>query len=150
MKLFLFSIFLLTVVCLAEQSVVGYLRIQDAEKLASIQERISKTTPEGLKILRKVQKMKVEVNERLSGKTLEKMVKDYLRKQGNNKIYPIGWSASKKIIENRWRIHYYFQDYREQYITAEWEYNEKTEELYPFEFQTAPLFWTPLKRKVRN
>jgi hypothetical protein len=149
--------FLLSVVFLLGVNIVGKPNRQDEERFAKIQDRIYKTTPEGREILKKNQKMKPEVNERLSSKNLEDSVLGYSQKAGKDKIYPIGWAASEKNVRagsekkgNRWRINFYFQDIQKQYLTAEWEYNKETGQLYPFEFQNAPLFWAKPKRKVRN
>jgi hypothetical protein len=149
MKSFLLLIFLLSMVCLPGGSNAGNPKRQDEDRLAKIQKHIFDTTPEGLEILKKVQKMKPEVNERLSSKNLEDSVFEYSQKPGNDKIYPIGWSASLKI-SGHWKINFYFQDFQEQYLTAEWEYNKETEQLYPFEFRNAPMFWDKSKRRTRN
>ena len=93
--------------------------------------------------------MKPQVNERPSRKTLEQSILAYIQKQGNEKIYPVGWSASLKISGN-WKINFYFQDFQERYVTAEWEYNKETDQLYPFEFHSAPMFWERSKRKVEK
>jgi hypothetical protein len=128
-------------------------------KRGSLKSRIAsiKLHLKDAKYSKKNQKMKPEVNERLSSKNLEDSVLGYSQKAGKDKIYPIGWAASEKNVRagsekkgNRWRINFYFQDIQKQYLTAEWEYNKETGQLYPFEFQNAPLFWAKPKRKVRN
>jgi len=149
MKSFLLLIFLLSMACLQGGSNAGNPKRQDEERFAKIQDSIYKTTPEGREILKKVQQIKPEVNERLSGKTLEQIVTENSQKQGNDKIFPIGWVATQKV-QNCWKIGFYYQDFWKQYLYAEWEYDQKTGKLYPFEFQNAPMFWDKSKRKVRN
>ena len=111
-------------------------------KRAQIQEKIDKTTPEGKEMVEKVKAMKPEVNEQVSAKTLGEIVDDYTNNKGSLGIKPIGWEASQKKTTNNWKIVFYFQDYNNQYLNAEWEYNPETKKLYPFELAQAPTFWT--------
>jgi hypothetical protein len=115
-------------------------------KIAAIEERISKTTGEGKQVIEKVQGMKPEVNEQLSGKTLAEMVDHYAKDMGAYNLTPIGWEAAKKKSlpgekGGRWKIAFDYFDYSKQLLTAEWEYNSDTTKLYPFEKVNAPGFW---------
>lgn len=119
-------------------------------KRAEIQSKIDKTTPEGKEMIEKVKAMKPEVNEQVSAKTLGEIVDNYTNNMGNLGIKPIGWESSQKKTTNNWKIVFYFQDYNNQYLNAEWEYNPETKKLYPFEFQQAPTFWTGVGGEAGN
>ena len=110
-------------------------------KRAAFQKTIDATTQEGKDLIEKVKAMKPEVNEQISAKPLGEIIDDYATNKGDFNIKPIGWAASQKGNKN-WKIVYYYQDYSNQYVTAEWEYNPETKKLYPFEFNNAPTFWT--------
>ena len=116
-------------------------------KVAAVEERISKNTPEAKQIIEKVQAMKPEVNEQLSNKTLSEMVDEYAKNKGAAyNITPIGWEASKKKLlpgekSGRWKVVFNYQDYQKQLLAAEWEYNADTNKLYPFEKDNAPGFY---------
>lgn len=115
-------------------------------RIAAIEDRIAKTTPEGKQIIAKAQEMKPEVNAQLSGKTLSEMVDQYAKNMGAYNISPIGWEASQKKLlpgekSGRWKIAFSYQDYQKQLLTAEWEYNADTNKLYPFEKDNAPQFF---------
>ena len=116
-------------------------------KVAAIEDRISKTTAEGKQVIEKIQGMKPEVNEQLSGKTLAEMVDHYAKDMGAYNLTPIGWDASKKKLltsekNGRWKVAFNYFDYSKQLLTAEWEYNSDTNKLYPFEKDNAPGFWS--------
>jgi hypothetical protein len=111
-------------------------------KLAKFEENIAKTTPEGKEFLEKVKAMKPEVNEQVSSKTLGEMVDNFSKNMGDFNIKPIGWEAAEKKTTKNWKIVFYYQDYSNQYLSAEWEYNPTTKKLYPFELTNAPQFWT--------
>jgi hypothetical protein len=122
-------------------------KAQKDPKIAAIEERISKTTPEGKGIIEKVLAMKPEVNEQLSTKTLKEMIDHYEKEMGAYNITPIGWEASKKKLlpaekAGRWKVVFNHQDYQKQLLAAEWEYNAETNKLYPFEKDNAPGFWS--------
>jgi hypothetical protein len=112
-------------------------------KRAKFQEAIDKTTPEGKEMVEKVKAMKPEVNEKTAAKPLGEIIDDYAKNKGEFNIKPIGWMASQKSNKN-WKIVYYYQDYLNQYNSAEWEYNPETNKLYPFEFTNAPTFYTDI------
>jgi hypothetical protein len=121
-------------------------RTQKDPKIAAIEERISKTPPEGKGIIEKVKAMKPEVNEQLSGKTLGEKADDYSKNMGAYNITPIGWEASQKKLlpgekAGRWKVVFNYQDYQKQLVAAEWEYNSDTNKLYPFEKDHAPEFY---------
>jgi hypothetical protein len=117
-------------------------------KVAAVEERISKNTPEAKQIIEKVQAMKPEVNGQLSGKTLSEMVDEYAKNKGAAyNITPIGWEASKKKLlpgekSGRWKVVFDYQDYQKTLVAAEWEYNAETNKLYPFEEKNAPFFYS--------
>lgn len=117
-------------------------------RIAAVEARISKTSPEGLAIIEKVKAMKPEVNEQLSTKTLAEMETKYAKEMGPAyNITPIGWEASQKKLlpgekTGRWKVMFNYQDYQKQLLAAEWEYNSDTNKLYPFEKDNAPQFWS--------
>lgn len=129
----------------------------DDDRLAIILERIAKTTPVGLQILEEVQEMTPELNEIPSSKTLIDIVNDYAFNKGAYNLNPIGWEAYQKRLlssENvgRWRILFHYRTHTEEQLTAEWEYNEETKKLYPYETQNSPQFWYhegPIRRKKK-
>ena len=109
-------------------------------KMAAIQDRIDKTSPEGKQMVEKVMAMKPEVNDQPAGKTLSEIIDTYSKTNGEYNIKPIGWEASQKK-SGRWKIAFNYQDWQKQFLLAEWEYNPETNKLYPFEFQNAKEFW---------
>lgn len=116
-------------------------------KIAAIEDRISKTPPEGKQIIATVQAMKPEVNEILSTKTLAEMVDEYAKNKGAYNITPIGWEASQKKLlpgekSGRWKVSFSYQDWQKQLLTAEWEFNADTKKLYPFEKDNAIGFFS--------
>lgn len=117
-------------------------------RIAAVEARISKTTPEGVSIIEKVKAMKPEVNEQLSAKTLGEMADKYAKEMGAAyNITPIGWEASQKKLlpgekAGRWKVVFNYQDYQKQLLAAEWEYNSDTNKLYPFEKDNAPGFYS--------
>lgn len=122
-------------------------KAQKDPKIAAIEERISKTSPEGKEIIEKVQAMKPEVNELLSTKTLREMADHYEKEMGAYNIASIGWEASqKKLLPGaklpRWKVAFSYQDWQKQLLIAEWEYDAETKKLYPFEKDNAPGFWS--------
>ena len=110
-------------------------------KMAAIQERIDKTTPEGKQMVEKILAMKPEVNGQPAGKTLGEIVDTYAKTNGEYNIKPIGWEASQKK-SGRWKIGFNYQDWQKQFLFAEWEYNPESKNVYPFELQNAKEFWT--------
>ena len=122
-------------------------RAQKDPKIAAMEERISKTTPQGKQIIGKVQGIKPEVTEQLSTKTLGEMVDEYAKNKGAYNITPIGWEAAQKKLlpgekTGRWKVVFDYQDWQKQILAAEWEYNSDTNKLYPFEKDNAPGFWS--------
>jgi hypothetical protein len=113
---------------------------QDDERIA-IKDRIAKNTPASIDIIEKVKGMKPLVNEKLSVKSLGKIIKDYEEGKGAFKLTAIGWEASQKQ-NGYWRIFFHYQKDTLEYVKAEWEFNPETNKLYPFEFQNARWFWT--------
>lgn len=135
----LLMLLLLVVAC--EKKPAPVARTQKDPKIAAIEERISKTTPEGKAIIEKVLAMKPEVNEQVSTKTLQEMVDDYAKNKGAYNIVSIGWEASQKKT-GRWKVVFSYQDWQKQLLAAEWEYDSDTKKLYPFEKDNAPGFWS--------
>lgn len=124
-------------------------------KVAAIEDRIAKTTPEGKQIIAKAQAMKPEVNAQLSAKTLNEMIDDYAKNKGAYNISQIGWEASQKKLlpgekAGRWKVAFSYQDYQKQLLTAEWEYNADTNKLYPFEKDNAPQFFGEAEKKGKK
>lgn len=123
-------------------------KTQKDPKIVVIEERISKTTPEGKLVIEKVKAMKPEVNEQISTKTVGEMVDKYTKEMGAAyNITPIGWDASQKKLQpgqkaGRWKVVFNYQDYQKQLLAAEWEYDSDTTKLYPFEKDNAPGFWS--------
>lgn len=115
-------------------------------RLSAIEDRIAKTTAEGKKAIEKAKSMKPEVNEQVSAKTLGEMEQHYEKEMGAYNISFIGWEASKKKPvagekTGRWKIVLDYFDYNKQLLAAEWELNEETNKLYPFEKVNAPGFY---------
>jgi len=124
------------------------MQAQDDKKLASIMEVISKTSPEGLIIIAKAQRLRPELNEQRSAKRLGDIVDDYSL-NGMCNITPIGWEAYQKK-SGRWRIAFYYQDYQKRYQAAEWEYNPEINKIYAFEANNAPQFWRGKASKKKS
>jgi hypothetical protein len=124
-------------------------------KIAAIEDRITKTTPEGKQIIAKAQAMKPEVNAQVSAKTLAEMVDQYAKNMGAYNISPIGWEAAQKKLlpsekAGRWKVAFSYQDYQKQLLTAEWEYNADANKLYPFEKDNAPQFFGEAEKKGKK
>jgi hypothetical protein len=122
-------------------------KVQKDPKIAAIEERISKTTPEGKEIIEKVKAMKPEVNEQASTKTVGEMVDEYAKNKGAYNITAIGWEASRKKLlpgskAPRWKVAFSYQDWQKQLLVAEWEYDPDTKKVYPFEKDNAPQFYS--------
>jgi len=108
-------------------------------RLKMIKEEIAKTTPEGKEVIERVKRMLPEVNRKLSTLPLEEVVEKVAKEKN---LTPIGWAAALKR-NGRWRILFYYQDDRKYlYLTAEWEYNPETINLYPFDLVNAAQFWS--------
>lgn len=140
-KIILFAAILMTLAGCAEKPAPVTSKANKDPKIAAIEDRISKTTPEGKQIIAKVQAMKPEVNEQVSTKTLTEMSDQYSKDMGAYNISPIGWEASQKK-SGRWKVAFNYQDYQKQFLTAEWEYDAATNKLYPFEKDNAPGFFS--------
>ena len=132
-----------------------YFQTQQDEQLTRILETISKTPQEGLLIIDRIQDMRPEVNEQQSRKKLTEIVRDYAFNKGAYNINVIGWAASQKRILSsetvgRWKNVLYYRDWKKEYHAAEWEYNEETNKLYPFEKENAPGFWSNEGRPAKK
>ncbi|MEK6324020.1 MAG: hypothetical protein AABN33_20450 [Acidobacteriota bacterium] len=139
------AVLLLLLACDKKSAPVA--RTQKDPKIAAIEERVSKTTPEGKLIIEKVLAMKPEVNEQVSTKTVGEMVDDYAKNKGAYNITTIGWEASLKKLRpaekaGRWKVVFNYQDWQKQLLAAEWEYNSDTNQLYPFDKDNAPQFYS--------
>lgn len=146
-KIILFAAIVLTLAGCAEKPAPVTAKANKDPKIAAIEDRIAKTSPEGKQIIAKAQAMKPEVNEQLSTKTLNEMIDDYAKNKGAYNISPIGWEANQKKLlagekAGRWKVAFSYQDYQKQVLTAEWEYNGDTNKLYPFEKDNAPQFFS--------
>jgi hypothetical protein len=138
---------LLLLVAACDKKPAPAARTQKDPKIAAIEERVSKTTPEGKVVIEKVLAMKPSVNEQVSTKTLQEMVDDYAKNKGAYNITSIGWEAAqKKLLKGekagRWKVVFNYHDWQKQLLAAEWEYNSDTNQLYPFEKDNAPGFWS--------
>jgi len=133
--------------CLEKPAPAGKSAAAKDPKVAAAEDKISKTTPEGKAMIEKVQVMKPEVNEQVSGKTLKEIVDDYATNKGAYNITIIGWEGSQKKPrtgekDGRWKVVLHYLDYNKQPLAAEWEYNPETNTLGPFELINAPQFWS--------
>src|SRR5882762_5466840 len=138
MKRMIPLLMLLLLVAACDKKPAPAARTQKDPKIAAIEDRISKTTPEGKVIIEKVLAMKPEVNEQVSTKTLQEMVDDYAKNKGAYNITAIGWEAGQKKLlpgekAGRWKVVFNYQDWQKQLLAAEWEFNSDTKKLYPFE-----------------
>jgi len=113
-------------------------------KVAAIEDKIQKTSPEGKEMIEKIKAMKPEVNDKVASKTLGEIVDDYAKNKGTYNINVIGWESSKKASNGRWKAVLHYQDWQKAFLAAEWEYNPQNNKLYPFEVTNAPMFWTGL------
>ena len=141
------TIALLMVGCVEKGPPPAAKRVEKDPKVAAIEERIAKTTPEGKAMIEKAHAMKPEVNEQASGKTVKEIADGWTNDQGAYNISVIGWEATQKKPfagekTGRWKVVFHYQDYQKQQLVAEWEYNPETDKLYPFELVNAPQFWT--------
>ena len=139
---------------LSARNAVALRPTQEDERLKEFLESISKTTPEGSKVLDHVQGMKPEVNESESTLSLIDVVQNYAFNMGAYNLTVIGWAASRKKVLpgemlGRWRILLYYKDWQKECRSAEWEYNPETNKLYPFERENAPMFFS-LERPVQK
>src|SRR6185503_7572096 len=103
-------------------------KAQKDPKVAAIEDRAAKTTPEGKQIIEKALGSKPEVNGKVSSKTLGEIVDDYAKNKGAYNITSIGWEASQKKLlpgekKGRWKVAFGYQDWQKQTLIAEWEYN---------------------------
>lgn len=110
-------------------------------KIAAIEERVAKATPEAKAMIEKVKGMKPIVNDKTSAMTLGEHVDDYSNNKGAYNITPIGWEASEKA-NKRWKILFHYKTFSDELTIAEWEYNPTDNKLYPFDLKNAPTFWT--------
>jgi hypothetical protein len=115
---------------------------------ALIQERIAKTSPEGLEMIKRAKIMNPEIQKHRSAKTLGEAIEDCISGQGQLVIRPVGWEATRSDGP-RWRISFYFQDEERRYLKATWEYNEEVHALIPAEFVNATKFWVKQTRNFR-
>jgi len=147
------AVFLLLVACDKKSAPVA--KVQKDPRIATIEDRISKTTPEGKDVIEKVKAMKPLVNDQVSGKTLGEMVDHYAKEMGAYNISPIGWEASqKKLLPGsktpRWKVAFSYQDWQKQLLTAEWEYDADSAKVYPFERDNAPGFYEEPAKKGKK
>ena len=132
---------LLFVACSSKPGPVKATAAKDP-KIAAIEDKIQKTTPEAKEMVEKIKAMKPEVNDQVASKTLGEIVDDYAKNKGTYNINVIGWEASKKNSNGRWKALLHYQDWQKNFLVAEWEYNPQSNKLYPFEVTNAPTFWT--------
>lgn len=114
--------------------------------LALILERIAKTSPEGLEVIKEVKRMTPAIQKHRSAKSLGEAIDDCINGRGQSVISPIGWEALKSDGP-RWKVFFYFQDEEQKYLRAAWEYNQDRHVLIPIEFTNATKFWV---RRSKN
>jgi hypothetical protein len=126
-------------------------RAQDDPRLASIKERISKTTPRGRRMIEKALGTKLEIFGRLTQQSLNELIQRQPTSDNN-----IGWEASPKRF-GRWRIvlHYKNLNHIQRYFEAEWDYNPKTSRLVVVEpnnpmFRSTTLYAKSYRFKTRT
>ena len=113
----------------------------DDPKKAAILDTINKLTPDEKATAEKVKAMKPEVNGVPAGKSLSDIVDDYSKNKGSYNMSAIGWEAHSKK-NGRYKVVLYYQDYKKQYQTAEWEYDPAASKVYPFDLENAKGFWS--------
>lgn len=111
-------------------------------KIAAIEERAAKVSPQGKEIIEKAKGLKPIVNDQASAMTLGELVDDYANNKGAYNITPVGWEASEKAANKRWKILFHYKTFSDELAVAEWEYNPADGKLYPFDTKNAPTFWT--------
>jgi hypothetical protein len=114
-------------------------------KLKALKDAVAKMTPEEQAVVEKIKGMKPEFNTMPSGRPLSEEVDEYATKKGAFNISVIGWVASRKTAagrEKRWKVLLHYQDYKKQFVTAEWEYDPETNKIYPFDQEQARIFWS--------
>lgn len=112
-------------------------------KIAAIEERVAKTTPQAKEIIEKVKGIKPVVNDQTSAMTLGEHVEDYANNKGAYNLTPIGWEASEKA-NKRWKILFHYKTFSDELALAEWEYIPGEGKLYPFETKNASTFFTAI------
>ena len=127
--------------CMEKKTAPTAPREQKDPKVAALEERIAKVTPEGKATVEKVKGMKPEVNSQASAKTLGEIVEDYASNKGAYNLSQIGWEADSKS-NGRWKVIFHYKTYSGDLSAAEWEYDPAAGKLYPFETKNAPIFWT--------
>lgn len=109
-------------------------------RLAPIKEALSKVTPEGKRIIERAKQARPEVDQHVSEKTLAEIVEEYSTRRGDYNITEIGWEASQKK-NGRWRVVLYYEDYKHEISSAEWEYDADTGRLVAFDMKNSRQFW---------
>jgi hypothetical protein len=109
-------------------------------KLAPIKEVISKVTPEAKRIIERAKQARPEVDQHISTKTLAEIIQEYSTNRGDYNITEIGWEASQKK-NGRWKVVFYYEDYKRQISSAEWEYDAETGRLVAFDMKNSRQFW---------
>ena len=140
-RMFPLLMLIVLVVVACDKKAAPAARTQKDPKIAAVEDRVAKTTPEGKAVIETVLAMKPEVNEQVSTKTLQEMVDDYAKNKGAYNINSIGWEASQKKT-GRWKVVFNYQDWQKQLLAAEWEYDSTAKKVYPFERDNAPGFWS--------
>lgn len=130
-----------------QQQQAGPAKSQAAEdpKIKAVKDSIAKMTPEETAVVEKVKAMKPELNGLASGRPLSEEINDYATTKGAFNIIPVGWTASRKTAsgrEKRWKVIFNYQDFKKQFVTAEWEYDPDTNKVYPFDQENARIFWS--------
>lgn len=113
-------------------------------KIAAIEERVAKVSPEAKEMIEKVKGLKPIVNDKTSAMTLGEHVEDYANNKGAYNITPIGFEASEKAANKRWKILFHYKTFSDDLTVAEWEYNPADGKLYPFDMKNAPTFFTEI------
>jgi hypothetical protein len=109
-------------------------------RLAPIKEVISKVTPEGKRIIERAKQARPEIDQHISAKTLAEIIEEYSTRRGDYNITEIGWEASQKK-NGRWKVVFYYEDYKHEISSAEWEYDADTGRLVAFDMRNSRQFW---------
>lgn len=96
-------------------------------RVAAIQDRIEKLSPEARSVLEKVKGATLTINRLRSSKPLGEIAEFIVKKAG---IEGIGWEAFKNP-DGSWFIWYHFKDGQGKLTSAKWHYDMKKDEIVP-------------------
>jgi hypothetical protein len=114
--------------------------------LPLIQERIARTSPEGLEVIEKAKWMTPQIQKHISATTLGAEVQE--NTEGRGRFIALGWEAVRDAGP-RWTVSFYFKDEGQRYAKATWSYNEEKRVLLPAEFTHTMKFWVDQTKTLR-